>query len=63
MCRKPLMRFRVVGHTAARWVCAGLESCRRRMLCCRYVGYALTTQWAGSGDKMQVIGSDQCFAK
>lgn len=25
---------------------------------CRYVGYALTTQWAGSGEGMQVIGFD-----
>lgn len=28
------------------------------ILCTRYVGYALTTKWEGSGEKMQVIGFD-----
>ena len=28
------------------------------ILCTRYVGYALTTKWGGSSERMQVIGFD-----
>ena len=46
-------------HACARFLWCHPGECVQCLVCCRYVGYALTTQWEGQEAlKLQMIGFD-----